>query len=203
MGRRAGRGQPAGDVESTQPAVVPKKKRSVMRNILLWTFQILVVILFAYVVVYFFGQSRTNIGQSMDVTLSGGDTVLLNVLAYQIGSPKRGDVISFKPNGTQTGHSSIKRIIGLPGETVQIRDGMIYLDGTVYLEKKNYPVITNPGMAADEIRLGEREYFVLGDNRNNSEDSRFADVGLVSADYIEGKVWFVLSTDGKKGFLSD
>lgn len=186
-----------------QPAEAPRKKRSVIRNILLWTFEILVVILFAYVVVYFFGQSRTNVGQSMDVTLSGGDTVLLNVLTYQLGSPKRGDVISFKPNGSTTGRSNIKRVIGLPGETVQIKDGMIYIDGEVYLEKKSYPVITNPGMAADGITLGDKEYFVLGDNRNNSEDSRFADIGLVRSEYIEGKVWYVLSPSQHRGFIGN
>ena len=165
------------------------------------TFQILVVILFAYVLVYFFGQSRTNIGQSMDVTLSGGDTVLMDTLIYQVGSPKRGDVIAFKPNGSSTGHSSIKRVIGLPGETIQIKDGMIYIDGEVYLEKKSYPVITNPGMASDGITLGNQEYFVLGDNRNNSVDSRFADVGTVKASYIEGKVWFVLSPSEHRGLV--
>lgn len=183
------------------PVEAPRKKKSVIRNILLWTFEILVVILFAYVVVYFFGQSRTNVGQSMDVTLSGGDTVLLNVLSYQLGSPKRGDVVSFKPNGSMTGRSNIKRVIGLPGETIQIKDGMIYIDGEVYLEKKSYPAITNPGMAADEITLGDKEYFVLGDNRNNSEDSRFADIGLVKSDHIEGKVWFVLSPSQHRGLL--
>ncbi len=188
-------------MEFAQPLPAPKKKKSVIRNIALWTFEILVVILFAYVVVYFFGQSRTNIGQSMDVTLSGGDTVLLNVLAYQVGTPDRGDIISFKPNGSDTGHSSIKRIIGLPGETVQIKDGMIYINDVVYLEKKSYPVITNPGMAADGIKLGDKEYFVLGDNRNNSEDSRFADVGVVHSDYIEGKVWFVLSPSEHRGLI--
>ena len=182
---------------------VPGKKHSIIRNILLWTFEILVIILFAYVVVYFFGQSRTNIGQSMDVTLSGGDTVLLNSLVYQVGSPKRGDVISFKPNGSTTGHSSIKRIIGLPRETVQIKDGMIYINDVVYLEKKSYPVITNPGLAANPITLGDKEYFVLGDNRNNSEDSRFADVGLVKSEHIEGKVWFVLSPSSHRGFLKN
>ncbi len=190
-------------VEFMQPTMAPRKKRSVLRNILLWTFEILVVILFAYVVVYFFGQSRTVIGQSMDVTLSGGDTVLLNVLTYQLGSPQRGDVIAFKPNGSNTGHSSIKRVIGLPGDTIQIKDGMIYIDGVVYLEKKSYPVITNPGMAAEEITLGDKEYFVLGDNRNNSDDSRFADVGVVRSEYIEGKVWFVLSPSEHRGFLED
>ncbi len=187
-------------MKSVQTIPGHKKKRSVIRNIFLWTFEILVAILFAYVVVYFFGQRRTVIGQSMDVTLSGGDTVLLNVLAYQIGTPGRGDVISFKPNGSATANSSIKRVIGLPGETIQIKDGMIYIDGTVYLEQKSYPVITNPGMAADEITLGDREYFVLGDNRNNSEDSRFADVGLVNSDYIEGRVWFILSPAEHRGF---
>ena len=190
-------------MEFAGPVMNPKKKHSVVRNIFLWTFEILVIILFAYIVVYFFGQSRTNIGQSMEVTLSGGDTVLLNVLAYQVGSPKRGDVVAFKPNGSTTGHSSIKRIIGLPGETVQIKDGMIYINGEVYLEKKSYPVMTNPGMASEEINLGDREYFVLGDNRNNSEDSRFADVGLVKSDYIEGKVWFVLSPSEHRGILKD
>ena len=190
-------------MEFAGPVMNPKKKHSVVRNIFLWTFEILVIILFAYVVVYFFGQSRTNIGQSMEVTLSGGDTVLLNVLAYQVGSPKRGDVVAFKPNGSTTGYSSIKRIIGLPGETVQIKDGMIYINGEVYLEKKSYPVMTNPGMASEEIKLGDREYFVLGDNRNNSEDSRFADVGLVKSDYIEGKVWFVISPSEHRGLLKD
>ncbi len=203
MRKKAKRQPDMGTMELAQPVSIPQKKKSVIRNILLWTFEILVVILFAYVVVYFFGQSRTNVGQSMDVTLSGGDTVLLNVMAYQLGSPKRGDVISFKPNGSTTGHSSIKRIIGLPGETIQIKDGMIYIDGSVYLEKKNYPAITNPGIAADEVTLGEKQYFVLGDNRNNSEDSRFGDVGLVNSDYIEGKVWFVLSSQGHRGFLKD
>lgn len=178
-----------------------KKPVAIVKNILVWTFQILVVILFAYVVVYFFGQSRTNIGQSMDVTLQGGDTVLLNVLAYQVGTPERGDIISFKPNGSSTAHSSIKRVIGLPGETIQIKEGMIYIDGQVLLEEGNYPVMTNPGMAAEEITLGSKEYFVLGDNRNNSEDSRFADIGTVNADYIEGKVWFILSPAEHRGLI--
>ena len=203
MKKRKARQRTAGSMEFAQAPSVPSKKKSVIRNIFLWTFEILVVILFAYVVVYFYGQSRTNIGQSMDITLSGGDTVLLDVLAYQLGSPKRGDVVSVKPNGNSTSHSNIKRIIGLPGETVQIKDGMIYINGEVYLENKSYPVITNPGMAADEIRLDEKEYFVLGDNRNNSEDSRFADIGLVRSEYIEGKVWFVLSPSEHRGFLRD
>ncbi|MCC8103165.1 MAG: signal peptidase I [Clostridiales bacterium] len=178
------------------------KKKSLFGKILLWAFEILVVILFAYVVVYFFGQTRTNIGQSMNTTLSGGDTVLLNTFAYQFSTPKRGDVIAFKPHGSSTAYTSIKRVIGLPGETIQIKNGMIYIDGEAYIEDKNFPSITDPGLAEDGITLGDREYFVLGDNRNNSEDSRYADVGVVLGDYIEGKVWFVISPSEHWGFVS-
>ncbi len=178
-----------------------KKRRSVAAVVFSWAFQILLVIMIAYMLVYFLGQSRTNIGQSMDTTLTGGDVVLINVLAYSMDGPKRGDIISFKPNGNDSSRSSIKRVVGLPGETIQIVDGMIQIDGKTYLEQRDFPVMSNPGMAAEPITLSATEYFVLGDNRNNSEDSRFADVGLVSADMIEGKVWFVLSPAAHRGFL--
>ena len=179
------------------------KGKSVPKTVFSWTFQIILVIMFAYVLVYFFGQTRTNVGQSMDTTLTGGDTVLINTMAYQMKGPSRGDIIAFKPNGSSSGRSSIKRVIGLPGETIQIVDGMINIDGTTYLERRNFPSISDPGMAAEPIQLGDTQYFVLGDNRNNSEDSRFADVGLVSADMIEGKVWFVLEPSEHRGFLRE
>ena len=172
-------------------SIIAGGRGRIVRSALLWAFQIVIVIMFAYVTVYFFGQSRTNVGQGMDPTLSGGDTVLINTLAYQLGAPERGDIVSFRPNGSGSSHSYIMRVIGLPGEKVQIIDGMIYIDGKVFLEQKDYPSITNPGMAADEIRLSDQEYFLLGDNRNNSEDSRFAEIGNIKTDEIEGKVWFV------------
>ncbi len=181
----------------------PKRRFALLQKILVWTFQILVMILFAYIAVLFFGQSRTNIGQSMEMTLQGGDVVLINTFSYQIGRPERGDIISFRPNGSGTAHSNIKRVIGLPGETVQIREGIVYIDGQVLMEDRNYPAITNPGMAAEEIHLGRKEYFVLGDNRNNSVDSRFADIGAVNSDHIEGKVWMVLSPSENRRLLRE
>ena len=169
-----------------------KEKRTLrekISSVLLWIFEIAVVILFAFVLVYFFGQVRTNIGSSMELTLADGDRVLLDRLSYSVGSPKRNDIIAFKPNGSSTSHTHIKRVIGLPGETIQIMDGIIYINGKVYLEKADYPLMTNGGLASEPITLDVKEYFVLGDNRNDSEDSRYADIGLVNLDYIEGKVW--------------
>ncbi len=178
-------------------------KKSIPVRVFQWTFQILAVIIAAYLLVYFFGQRRTNIGPSMDTTLSGGDEVLINILSYQMHGPSRGDIISFKPNGNTSSRSSIRRVIGLPGETVQIIDGMIYIDGKVFLEKKDYPAMISPGMAEDPIRLEDDQYFVLGDNRNNSEDSRNAQIGLVSSSMIEGKAWFVLRPGEHRGFLKN
>ena len=170
-----------------------KGRKNPVKVFLGWAFQIVVVILFAYVAVYFFGQSRTNIGQAMDSTLSGGDVVLLNELSYRFGGPARNDVIAFKLNGSDDTHSYIRRVIGLPGETIQIKEGMIYINGSVYLEDQNFPQMEDAGITKDEITLGEDEYFVLGDNRNRSEDSRFADMGNISLENIEGKVWAVIS----------
>lgn len=181
-----------------------KEKRSIrekITGILLWVFQIVVVVLFAFVLVYFFGQARSNVGQSMELTMADGDRVLLNTLAYRVSSPQRGDIVAFKPNGSETSHTHIKRVIGLPGETVQIIDGMIYINDKVYLEKTDYPAIINAGLAEEPIVLGVKEYFVLGDNRNNSEDSRYADIGLVNSDYIEGKVWFRILPADMLGFI--
>lgn len=177
-------------------------KKTSAKAAFLWGFEVIAVILLAYVAAYFFCQARTNIGQSMDVTLSGGDTVLLDKLSYQFGTPKRGDIIAFKPGGNESSHTYIKRVIGLPGETVQITDGMIYINGEVYLEAADYPSINDAGLAESAITLGSGEYFVLGDNRNNSEDSRDATVGKVKLGYIEGRVWLVISPKSHFGLVS-
>ena len=89
----------------------------------------------------------------------------------------------------------------LPGETIQIRDGLILIDGKTYIENREFPNITKPGIAAEGIRLGSEEYFVLGDNRNNSEDSRFADVGNIKKRQIYGSVWFIGQPFSRTGFV--
>ncbi len=201
--RRSGRTKPVlthyYDQIPTYEAPAAVKRNKKLRRTLSWVFQIALVILFAYMLVYCFGQTQTNVGQSMDPTLAGGDTVLINTLAYQIGHPERGDVICFSPGGTRNAHTSIKRVIGLPGETIQIVDGMVQIDGKTYIEDNDYPLMTNAGMLDEAVTLGDNEYFVLGDNRNNSEDSRFTQVGMVTSDTILGKVWYILSPKGHRG----
>ncbi len=177
------------------------RKKSFPRLMFEWTFLIVIAILFGYVSVYTFGQQRTNIGQSMDPTLTGGDVCLVNILAYQVGSPEAGDLISYKPNGSSSARSDIKRVIGVPGQKIQIKDGMVYINDQVYLEGKDYPAMTRAGLAESPITLKEGEYFVLGDNRNNSEDSRNPEIGVVTSEMMEGKVWFVLSPAEHRGFI--
>ena len=157
-----------------------------------WGFLFVLAVLIAFVFVYSVGLKTSVIGASMEPSLYNGQSVLINKLNYSFGSPKRGDVIVFLPNGNENSHYYIKRIVGLPGETIAIKDGRIYLNGYFYEEDDSYDTIEDGGIAEKGIKLGEEEYFVLGDNRNNSEDSRSANVGVVKDETIAGKAWFKL-----------
>ncbi len=132
-------------------------------------------------------------GDSMKPVLSNGDVVLVNRIVYNAMAPKRGDIIIFKPKGNENIHYYTKRIIGLPGESVEIIENRIYIDGEKLEEEYETTDITEVGIANEKIELAEDEYFVLGDNRASSEDSRNADVGNVKREYIYGKAWFVIS----------
>ena len=181
-----------------------EKKRinyELLQKVGIWSFQILLVCAFAFVFVWYFGQRITNNGESMNPVLKSGDVTLVNRIVYNISTPKRGDIVVFRPNGNENTHYYIKRIIVLPGETVQIREGRIYINGEVLNEDYETSVISDPGIAADKISLGGDEYFVLGDNRESSEDSRMADIGNVKRAELEGEAWFVLLPQKRFGFV--
>ncbi len=125
------------------------------------------------------------IGHSMEGTLHDGEYLFINRLTYQFSDPKQYDIIVFQHTDDE---KYIKRVIACPGQTVQIIDGNIYVDGMVLNENYGNATIIDSGVAADPITLGDDEYFVLGDNRNNSADSRSKDVGLIKRDKIQGKV---------------
>ena len=120
----------------------------------------------------------------------------MNRILYRISMPKRGDVIVFLPKGNQNTHFYVKRVVGLPGETVQIREGNVYIDGVLLAENELFDKIADPGIAQSELLLGSDEFFVLGDNRNSSEDSRSGNIGAVKKDSIIGKAWFHMAAQG-------
>lgn len=166
-----------------------------------WALQIVIVCIFAFVFVWYFGQRISNIGDSMNPVLKNGDVVLVNRILYDASSPKRGDIIVFKPNGNENLHSYVKRIVGLPGETLQIKDGAVYIDGKKLKESYKTTSLEEAGLAAEEITLGGNEFFVLGDNRESSEDSRMADIGNVKRSEIEGKAWFNITPGNRFGLI--
>lgn len=174
---------------------------NLIKNILSWVFQIVLVIGIAFVLVYFVGEKTSVIGASMEPTLYNKNEVIINKFIYKLTDPKRGDVVVFRPNGNKNTHFTIKRVVGLPGETVKIDSGKLYIDGEEIESEYITEGIEDAGIAADSILLGEEEYFVLGDNLPNSEDSRFANIGNVDKQDMEGKVWFRVSPFKEIGFV--
>lgn len=159
-----------------------------MKSVLLWVLEIVAALLVAAVFSIFMCRSTVVQENSMEPVLQAGDEVMLNTAAYQFSSPKRGDIIAFRLEGDEHSSVHIKRIIGLPGETVVIHEGQVTINGKPYVEK-DMPAIENPGAAEKPLTLGKNEYFVLGDNRNSSEDSRYATIGMVQENEIIGKAW--------------
>ncbi len=160
-----------------------------LKEVLSTSLYFLGVILVSFFIIKFVAQRTEVIGNSMNTTLSDGDNLILNKISYRFHDPERFDIVVF-PFRHEKGKNYIKRIIGLPGETVHInKEGTIYINDEPLEESYGLEVIKNPGNAYEPITLGEGEYFVLGDNRNNSEDSRFDEVGIVHREEILGKVW--------------
>lgn len=150
--------------------------------------QVLATLAITCLVVRFVAAKTTVEGVSMYPTLTDKESVLIDKLTYRTGEPERFDIVVFEEDISDTGYY-IKRIIGLPGEQVTIdKRGNIYINGMVLRDSYGYGVIADPGIAVNTVKVGEDEYFVLGDNRNNSTDSRFEEVGNIKRDQITGKV---------------
>ena len=188
--------------KSNQQSELKRKiRRRRRRAVLVTLLQVICVIAASAVTAFLIFSSVMIQENSMSPTLMAGDRVYVNRAAYAIGGVGRGDLIAYRGNGGADSCIHVKRVIGLPGETLQIRDGLILIDGKTYIENREFPNITKPGIAEEGIHLGSNEYFVLGDNRNNSEDSRFPDVGNISKNQIYGKVWFIGQPFSRTGFV--
>lgn len=177
-----------------------KKKKKIsadtLHEIASWVFGIFAAILIAFVLTTSIGMQTSIIGVSMEPELYNGQKILVNRFIYKLSSPKKGDVIVFLPNGNQNAHYYVKRVVAVPGESVQIKGGRLYVNGT--MQEEEYDKIADAGIAENELTLGDGEFFVLGDNRNNSEDSRSGNLGPIPKNNIVGQAWFHMGS-GKDG----
>lgn len=177
-----------------------EKKKSIGRELLSLLGYLAVVLVLTYLIVHYVGVRTEVIGTSMTPTLEDGDQLIVEKLTYYFNDPQRYDIIVF-PYPEDTSKHYIKRIIGLPGETVQIIDGYVYINGELLDEDYGNEVMNNGGIASEPVVLGDDEYFVLGDNRNNSEDSRYAAVGNIKRSDISGRAWLRIWPFGSFGIL--
>lgn len=162
-----------------------------LKEIISTLIYLLIVLFLTWVVITFVGQRTEVEGSSMEATLSNGDNLIVDKISYRFHDPERFDIIVF-PFRYEKNTYYIKRIIGLPGETVQIDEkGNIYINGELLNENYGREIIKPEmiGIAAQPITLGADEYFVMGDNRNNSKDSRTEVVGNIHRNEIIGRAW--------------
>ena len=162
---------------------------------------ILISLLFAFIIVYFFGMNTTVSGDSMNPGLLDEQKVLVDRFVYKLSQPSRGDVVIFLPNGNTNTHYYIRRVVAVPGDKVYIDGGILYVNDSpsdVVTER-----ITDPGLASNEITLEQGTYFVLSDVLSDADDSRSANIGPVESRYIVGKVWLAFSEGDSKLHLVD
>ena len=172
-----------------------------LRTILGYILYILVIIGLTWMIVTFVGQRTRVSGQSMETTLQDGDNLIVDKISYRFHDPSRYDIIVF-PYKYEENTFYIKRIIGLPGEIVQVKDGYTYINGKkLTSDIYGKEVMDEPGIAEEPVKLGKDEYFVLGDNRNDSTDSRDPDVGVLKKSDLMGRAWLRIYPFNKFGLL--
>lgn len=186
------------DINNNQP----NRKRGIIRELLIY---IVIIMVFVFFVPRYVFQMTIVDGESMTETLQDKDRLFVEKVSYRFGDPDRFDIIVFYPYGREDPDDYyVKRIIGLPGETVQIKDSVIYINNEPLSEnyrKEQYMAYN--GIAGEPLLLGEDEYFVLGDNRNGSTDSRDPDTGPVKRENIDGRVVLRVYPFSEFGLMTD
>ena len=167
-----------------------KKKKKIssatIREIFSWIFGIVAAVFIAAVLNYFMGMTTNVVGVSMEPTLYNGQKIYINRFLYILSSPKAGDV--FLPNGNENAHYYVKRVVAVPGDQLVVKDSVLFVNGleSPWVTEK----LVDAGIADNEFTLENGEYFCIGDNPGNSEDSRSANIGPVKEADIVGKAWF-------------
>ena len=177
-----------------------KKHTGVVIEIFVCMILMMIAAFIAIVCVYFFGFTSKIVGTSMEPGLRNGQTILVNRFAYVLFMPEKGDVVVFLPHGNEKTHYYVKRIVACPGDTVQVIDGKLFVNDepSDIMETE----ITEPGIASKQIILENGQYFCIGDNPIDGEDSRQANIGPVDKNDIIGKAWFYLKYEEESsGFI--
>lgn len=201
--------------ESTQPQNKKSKWKGILGELLIYAFIAFVCI---FVIPRYVIQRTYVSGESMESTLQSEDHILVEKVSYYFHEPKRFDIVVFEPyadkteeeyaaeyrvkDGEKQKEYYVKRVIGLPGETIQIVDSAIYIDGKP-LTDDHYgkDPITEAGIAAEPIILEKDEYFLLGDNREVSLDSRYEEIGPVKRQHLIGRACVRILPLNKFGFF--
>ena len=199
MGRKRSKEQEIAEDDFLE-GVEEEQPKSPLREALGMVVYMGIVLGVTFLIITYVGQRTHVSGDSMKNTLNDGDHLIVDKITYRMREPVRYDIIVF-PFRYKENTFYIKRIIGLPGETVQIAGGEIYIDGEILKESYGREVIKDPGIAESPIELGEDEYFVLGDNRNESSDSRDPSVGMIQREDIVGRAWLRIYPFDKVGFI--
>ncbi len=177
-----------------------KMNMAIVKEIFSWITGIVMALFLAAVLNYFFGLRIGMVGVSMEPELVNGQFVMVDRFLYSLSKPHEGDVVVFLPNGNENSHYYMKRVVAGPGDKVQIIEGVLYVNGEESPWVKEY--ILEAGIAENEVLLKFGEFFCIGDNPNNSEDSRSANIGPVGEEDIVGKAWFKLKQgENKMGFI--
>jgi len=174
--------------------------KDVIKELVGWIVSILLIVAVSYLIVTFVGQRTQVSGSSMETTLSDGDHLIVDKISYRFREPQRYEIVVF-PYRYEKNTYYIKRIIGLPGETVQIKNGSIYINGELLKAQDGLGEATIAGAAEYPVELGEDEYFLLGDNRESSEDSRFSGIGNKKRENLIGRVWLRFQPFSRLGFV--
>ncbi|MCR5848434.1 MAG: signal peptidase I [Lachnospiraceae bacterium] len=182
-----------------------KKEKKIKPHHFTWVFVLLfwmaAVSFIAFVLVLIFGTRSVVIGDSMNPLLYNSEVVLINKSSFLILKPQVNDIIAFYPNGNTKSHFYIKRVVAVPGDKVLIQNGRLYVNDELFEFEGLYEPMEYAGMAENEIVLEKDEFFVLGDNRKESEDSRYGNIGPVKRDDIIGRVWFHFKYGDEKAGL--
>lgn len=178
------------EVDTQEPKEQKNKDNGVWKELAGWLKCIVIAVVAALLITRFVGERTSVEGSSMETTLSDRDQLIVNKISYRFRDPKRYEIVVFPHYVNGEKKHYIKRVIGLPGETVQVKEGYVYINGEL-LESEHYgrEVMQSAGVADTPIKLGADEYFVLGDNRNNSSDSRDPSVGPQKRADMEGTPW--------------